>query len=41
MFIYVMLVLDELVLELLLQVDALVARLRQAVDRVHHEVEAV
>jgi len=37
----VLLVLDELVLELLLQVDALVAGLRQAVDGVHHQVEAV
>lgn len=37
----VRLVLDELVLELLLQIDALVAGLRQAIDRVHHEVKAV
>jgi hypothetical protein len=37
----VLLVLDELVLELLLQLDALVAGLRQAVDGVHHEMEAV
>jgi hypothetical protein len=34
-------VLDQLVLELLLQVNALVAGLRQAVDGVHHEMEAV
>ena len=40
-FIDVLLVLDQLVLELLLQVDALVAGLRQAVDGVHHEMEAV
>jgi len=33
--------LDELILELLLEVDAPVAGLRQAVDGVHHEVEAV
>ncbi len=37
----VLLVLDKLVLELLLQVDALVAGLRQTVDGVHHEMEAV
>ena len=37
----VLLVFNELVLELLLQVDALVAGLRQAVDGVHREVEAV
>ena len=41
MLVDVLLVLDQLVLELLLQVDALVAGLRQAVDGVHHEVEAV
>ena len=40
-FLDVLLVLDELVLEPLLQVDALVAGLRQAVDGIHHEVEAV
>src|SRR5665647_2277637 len=34
-------VLNQLFLELLLQVDTLVAGLRQAVDGVHHEVEAV
>ena len=34
-FVDVLLVLDQLVLELLLQVDALVAGLRQAVDGVH------
>jgi len=34
-------VLDQLVLELLLQLDALVAGLRQEVDDIHHEVEAV
>src|SRR5665647_2799541 len=37
----VLLVLDKLVLELLLQVDASVAGLWQAVDGVHHEMEAV
>src|SRR5512135_805762 len=37
----VLLVLDQFVLELLLQVDALVAGLRQTVDHVHHQVEAV
>src|SRR5260221_8256808 len=37
----VMLVFDEFVLELLLQVDALAARLRQAIDGVDHEMEAV
>src|SRR5450759_2227370 len=37
----VLLVLDELVLELLLQMKALLACLRQAVDRVHHKMEAV
>jgi len=37
----VLLVLDKLVLELLLQVDALVAGPRQAIDGVHHEMEAV
>jgi hypothetical protein len=36
-----LLVLDELVLELLLQIDALVAGLRQAVDGVHHEADAL
>ena len=40
-FVYVLFVRHKLVLELLLQVDALVAGLRQAVDGVHHEVEAV
>src|ERR1039458_9098085 len=39
-FINVLLMLDELVLELLLQVDALVAGLWQAIDGVHHEVKA-
>jgi hypothetical protein len=37
----VLLVLDQLVLGLPLQVDALVPGLRQAVDGVHHKVEAV
>src|ERR1035438_8402647 len=37
----VLLVLDEFVLKLLLEIDSLVAGLRQAIDRVHHEVEAV
>jgi hypothetical protein len=37
----VLLVFDQLAPELLLQVDALVAGLRQAVDGVHDEVEAV
>ena len=37
----VLLVLDQLVLELLLQIDALVAGLRQTVDGIHHEMEAV
>ena len=41
MLVDVLLVLDELVLELLFQVDALVAGLRQAVDGIHDEVEAV
>jgi hypothetical protein len=40
-FINVLLVLDQLVLELLLQVNAFVAGLRQAVNGVHHEVKAV
>ncbi len=35
-FVDVLLVLDQLVLELLLQVDAWIARLRQAVNGVHH-----
>ena len=34
-------VLDQLVLELLLEVDAPVAGLRQAIDGIHHEVEAI
>src|SRR5579871_4767178 len=37
----VLLVLDQLVLELLLQVDAFFAGPRHAVNGVHHEVEAV
>jgi len=41
MLVDVLLMLNQLVLELLLQVDALVAGLRQAVNGVHHEVEAV
>src|SRR5208283_563806 len=40
-FVDVLLVLDQLVLELLLQVGALLAGLRQAVDGVHDEVEPV
>src|ERR1700732_3101335 len=40
-FVDVLLVLDQLVLELLLQVDALVTSLRQAVDGVHHKVKAI
>jgi len=36
----VMLVFDEFVLELLLQIDALAAGLRQAIDGVDHEVVA-
>jgi hypothetical protein len=40
-FINVLLMLDELVLELLLQIYALVARLRQAVDGVHYKMKAV
>ena len=35
------LVVNQLVFELLLQVDALVSGLREAVDGVHHEMEAV
>jgi len=34
-------VLDQLVLELLRQLDISIASLRQAVDSVHHQVEAV
>ena len=37
----VLAVFDQLVRELLLQVDAAVAGLRQAVNRVHHKVEAI
>ncbi len=37
----VFLVRDQLILELLLQVDALVAALRQAIDGVHHQVETI
>ena len=33
--------LDKLILELLLQINALVAGLWQAVDDVHHEVKAI
>jgi hypothetical protein len=40
-FVDVLLVLDQLVLELLLQVNAFVAGLWQAVDGIHYEVEAV
>ncbi len=40
MLVNVLRVLDELILELLLQIEALVAGLRQAVDGVHHQVEA-
>jgi hypothetical protein len=36
-----LLVLDELVLELLLEVEALVTDLLQAVDGIHYEMEAV
>ena len=41
MFVDVFFVLDELVPKLLLEIDAFDARLRQPIDRVHHEVEAV
>ncbi len=41
MLVDILLVLDKFVLELLFQVDALVAGLRQAVDGVHYKVEAV
>ena len=37
----VVLMLDELVLKLLLQIGALGTHLRQAVDHVHHQVEAI
>jgi hypothetical protein len=37
----VLFMLDRLVFELLLQIDSLVAGLRQAVDGVHHQVEAI
>lgn len=40
-FINVLLVLDQLVPELLLQVNALIAGLWQAIDGVHHEVKAI
>ena len=40
-FVDVLLVLDQLVFELLLQVDALVAGLWKAVDGVHHQMKAV
>jgi hypothetical protein len=40
-FINVLFVLDKLVLELLFQIDALTAGLRQAVNGVHNQVEAV
>jgi hypothetical protein len=39
-FVDTLLALDQLVLELLLQADAIVVGLRQAVDDVHHEVVA-
>ena len=41
MLVDVMLVLDEFVLELLLQVRASRAQLRQPIDHVHHQVEPV
>src|SRR5487761_1405951 len=40
-FVDILLVLNELVLKLLLQVDALGARLRQAIDHIHHQMEAI
>ena len=41
MLIDVFLVLNKLVLELLFQIDAFVAGLRQAVNGVHHEMKTV
>jgi hypothetical protein len=40
-FVDVLLVLNQLMLELLLQVDSLVAGLRHAVDGIHHKVKTV
>ena len=41
MLVDVLLMLDQLVLELLFQVNPLIAGLRQVVDGVHHKMEAV
>ena len=41
MLVDVLLMLDQLVLELLFQVNPLIAGLRQAVDGVHHKMKAV
>ena len=40
-FVDVLLVLDQLVLELVFQINAPVTGLRQAIDSVHYEVEAI
>ena len=39
--VYVLLVLDQFVLELLLPIEVLISGLPQAVNGVHHEMEAV